>query len=498
MNPAGWRFPAEFLWGAATSAYQVEGSPLADGAGPSNWHRFTHEPGRTARGDTGNVACDHYRRWGEDVALMRALELQAYRFSIAWSRIQPEGRGPANAPGLDFYDRLVDALLGAGVQPFVTLFHWDLPAALEDRGGWAHRDSAGWFADYAEIVCRRLGDRVRYWATLNEPWVIVDAGYVHGVHPPGRRDLAAAAQAAHNLLRAHGLAVQAYRALGAAERAGGAGRIGIVVNLEPKDPASDLEEDLAATARADAYMNRHYLDPLFLGRYPDELAGIYGAAWPQHPPADFGLIQEPIDFLGVNYYTRSLTRHDPAGVPERAAKVRVDDAEYTLMNWEVHPASLTRVLRWVKERYGDRPVYITENGAAFADPTPGSRAAAIPGRRGGSTGDDAGGGSAAGSDDGSGGHEGAATRWGKADPLPDPRREAYLRAHIAAVGEAMRAGVDVQGYFVWSLLDNFEWAEGYAKRLGIVYVDHATQERILKRSAVYYRNVIRSRASDPD
>jgi beta-glucosidase len=443
-------FPHGFLWGAATSAYQIEGSPLADGAGPSNWHLFSHEPGMTARGETGDVACNHYRRWPEDIALMRELGLNAYRFSLAWSRIIPQGEGAVNARGLDFYERLVDGLLAAGIQPVPTLHHWDLPAALDERGGWANRDSAGWFADYVEVVLRRLGDRVTRWATLNEPWVIVDAGYVHGVHPPGHRDLTAATRASHNLLRAHGEAVRCFRALGR-------GEIGIVVNIEPKDPASDGEADLEAARRADAYMNRQFLDPLLCGRYPDELPGIFGRHWPSFPSTDFALIGEPIDFLGLNYYTRSVVRHDPEAALTRASPVRQPGAEHTVLDWEVHPASLIRVLTWLKERYGDVPIYVTENGAAFDDPTPDARGRVVD----------------------------------------TPRRE-YYRRHLLAVHEAMERGVDVRGYFAWSLLDNFEWTCGYDVRLGIVRVDYGTQQRTIKDSGWFYRDVIASRGAALD
>ncbi|MBK8165101.1 MAG: beta-glucosidase [bacterium] len=437
-------FPAGFLWGAATSAYQIEGSPLADGAGPSNWHVFSHEPGRIAGGDTGDVACDHYRRWREDIALMRELGLGAYRFSIAWSRVLPEGTGRVNGPGLDFYDRLVDGLLAAGITPFPTLFHWDLPQALDERGGWAARDCADWFADYARIVAARLGDRVGHWSTLNEPWVVVDGGYVHGVHAPGRRDLAAAAQAAHNLLRGHGLAVRCLRAETRAQ-------VGIVVNLEPKDAASDSETDRAATARADAYMNRWYLDPLRLGRYPDEMPALFGAAWPRFPAEDFAVIGEAIDFLGLNYYTRSVNRADPAAAPTGAAAVRQPGALYTETGWEVRPQSLREVLGWLRSRYGALPIYITENGAAFADP-----AADTDGR------------------------------------VRDPLRQEYLRTHLLAVRDAIADGVDVRGYFAWSLLDNFEWACGYAKTFGLAQVDGASQRRTVKDSGRFYRDVILS------
>jgi len=267
-------FPANFLWGAATAAYQVEGSPLADGAGPSIWHRFSHHPGNVAGGDTGDVACDHYRRYRDDVALMGELGLKAYRFSISWSRVLPEGTGRVNRKGLDFYERLVENLLEAGIQPLATLYHWDLPAALDDRGGWLNRDIAGWFADYAAVLYDKLGDRVPMWATINEPWVIMDGGYLFGKLAPGHRNIYEAPIVSHNVLRAHGTAVQAFRASAASHN-----QVGLVVNLEPKYAASDSLEDEAATRRAEAYMNRQYLEPVMLGRYPDEMAEIWGDAW---------------------------------------------------------------------------------------------------------------------------------------------------------------------------------------------------------------------------
>ncbi len=437
-------FPPGFLWGAATSAYQVEGSPLADGAGPSNWHRFTHIPGNVTAGHTGDVACDHWRRWPEDVAWMRRMGLGAYRLSVSWSRILPGGRGAVNRAGLDGYARLVDALLEAGIAPMVTLFHWDLPAALDDRGGWTNPDSARWFADYAAVLFEALGDRVPLWATLNEPWVIVDGGYLHGTMAPGHRSPFEAPRAAHHLLLAHGAAVQAFRGSGAR------GSIGIVVNLEPKDAASDRPEDVAAAARADAQMNRHYLDALFLGRYPDELADIYGEGWPGFPAADFARIGEPIDFVGVNYYSRGLTVDDPTAWPTRARTVRNEAAEYTALDWEVYPAGLTRALRWVRERYTKLPLYVTENGCALPEP-----AVLPPGTR----------------------------------RLDDPRRVAYLRDHVAAVRDARMAGVDVRGYFAWSLLDNLEWGHGFTKRFGLLHVDHASQVRTPKASASYWRGL---------
>ena len=437
-------FPAGFLWGTATAAYQIEGSPLADGAGPSIWHRFSHTPGRTARGETGDVACDHYNRYRDDVALMKALGLNAYRFSLSWSRLLPRGTGRPNPGGLGFYDRLVDALLEAGIAPLVTLYHWDLPAALDDRGGWLNRDVAGWFAEYAGVAVKALGDRVAAWATLNEPWVVTDGGYLHGALAPGHSSLYEAPIASHNLMRAHGSGVQALRA-------GGARQAGLVVNLEPKYPASDSAEDLAALRRADAYMNRQYLDPALLGSYPDEMREIFGDAWPEHSADDFSLIRQPIDFLGINYYTRSVTRHDDAAWPVRASGVTQPGALYTETGWEVHPESLTRVLLWVTERYGRLPLYITENGAAFPDPP------TVAG-----------------------------------DTCDDPLRVDYYRTHLRAAWDAIQQGVNLRGYCAWSLLDNFEWSLGYAKRFGIVHVDYATQRRTPKASARFYADVIRT------
>ena len=437
-------FPDGFLWGAATSAYQIEGSPLADGAGPSIWQRFSHSPGRTHEGQTGDVACDHYRLYRDDVRLMAELGLNAYRFSIAWSRVLPEGTGRVNEGGLGFYDRLVDTLLEHGIRPNATLYHWDLPAALDDRGGWLNRDIADWFAEYARVMFRRLGDRVPMWATLNEPWVVTDGGYLHGALAPGHRNLFEAPIATHNLMRAHGAAVQAYRAE-AKEK------IGLVVNLEPKVSATDRPEDLEATRRADAYMNRQYLDPVFFGTYPEELADIFGEAWPEHPAEDMALIRQPLDFLGINYYTRGVTKNDPANLPVRNGSVRQPEHTYTETGWEVHAPALTDLLLWVRDRYGSLPLYITENGAAFYDPP--------------RTVDGA---------------------------IEDPLRVAYYRDHLRAVHDAIRQGVDLRGYFAWSLLDNYEWSLGYTKRFGIVHVDFETQRRTPKASARFYADVIRT------
>ena len=437
-------FPLDFRWGAATSAYQIEGSPLADGAGPSIWHRFAHTPGNTYQNQTADVACDHYHRYADDVALMRDLGLTAYRFSLAWGRILPEGTGSVNAAGLDFYDRLVDRLLEAGITPFATLYHWDLPAALDDRGGWLNRDIADWFAEYTAVAVGRLGDRVRHWATINEPWVVMDGGYVHGALAPGHRVLAEGARVAHNLLRAHARGVQAYRATSD-------GEVGLVVNLEPKYTASDRAEDQQATARADAYMNRIFLDPVFRGAYPDELDEVFGEGWQDFPASDFDLIQEPFDFLGVNYYTRAVVEAAPESYPEGAERVRQDHHTYTETGWEVYAPAFTDILTWVHERYDPIPLYITENGAAFYDPPQ-----AQDGR------------------------------------VEDPLRVAYYREHLRAVHAAIEAGADVRGYFAWSLLDNYEWSSGYSKRFGLHHVDYETLVRTPKASAHFYADVIRT------
>jgi beta-glucosidase len=437
-------FPGGFLWGAATSAYQVEGFPLADGAGESIWHRFAHTPGRTLRGMTGDVACDHYHRWRDDIAIMRALGLKSYRFSVSWSRIFPEGTGRVNERGLDFYARLVDSLFGAGIVPMLTLYHWDLPQALHERGGWTNPDMPSWFADYAGLLFARLGDRVPLWCTINEPWVIVDAGYVHGVNAPGHRDLAEAARVAHGLLCSHAAAVRRFRE----SRMGGA-RIGLVVNLAPHHPATRSAADLEAAARGHAYFNEFYLDPVFRGVYPERVRDMFGDAWPAHPAEELRALTEPIDFLGINWYTGYDVRHDDGGRPARTAEVPGERGPRMTTGWEVRPELLVETLTWVTKRYGPIPLYVTENGAAFPDPD-----TAANGR------------------------------------VEDPLRVDYLRRHIAALREAQRRGVDLRGYYVWSLLDNFEWASGYSHRMGLVHVDYATQARTIKASGEFYREVI--------
>jgi beta-glucosidase len=437
-----YRFPAGFVWGAATSAYQIEGSPLADGAGPSIWQRFAHTPGMMANGDHGDVACDHYRRYKDDVQLMRALGLHSYRFSVAWARVLPEGTGRVNQKGLDFYSRLVDELLANGIEPNVTLFHWDLPAALDDRGGWLNRDIAHWFAEYASVVFKALDGRVKRWSTINEPWVVTDGGYLHGALAPGHRSKYEAPIAAHNLMRASGAGIQAYRAEGRHD-------IGVVFNIEPKYAASDRPEDVAATRRAHAYMNEQFADPALLGSYPPELKEVFGDAWPDFPAEDFRLTRQPVDFVGINYYTRSVVKHDDSGYPCKASRVRQANATHTETDWEVYEQGLIDTLTWFKHRYGNLPLYVTENGAAFYDPPV-----------------------------------------AEGDVVEDPLRIAYLRKHLRALHQCIESGVNLKGYYAWSLMDNLEWSLGFAKRFGLYHVDYATLKRTPKASAKFYARVI--------
>ena len=442
-----YRFPSNFIWGAATSAYQIEGSPLADGAGPSIWQRFAHTPGMMANGDTGDVACDHYRRYKDDVQLMRALGLQSYRFSVAWGRVLPEGIGRINHKGLDFYSRLVDELLENGIAPTATLFHWDLPAALDDRGGWLNRDSAQWFAEYAEVLFKALDGRVKRWSTINEPWVVTDGGYLHGALAPGHRNKYEAPIAAHNLMRASGAGIQAYRATGRHE-------IGVVFNIEPKYPASNRPEDIAATRRAQAYMNEQFADPALLGSYPPELKEVFGDAWPDFPAADFQLTKQPVDFVGINYYTRAVVRHDETAYPLKAVPVRQRNRTHTETGWEVYEQGLVDTLKWFRDRYGDIPLYVTENGAAFYD-----------------------------------------SPVAETDVVEDPLRTTYLQKHLRALHECIEAGVNLKGYYAWSLLDNLEWSLGFSKRFGLYHVDFDTQKRTPKASAKFYAQVIESQGA---
>jgi beta-glucosidase len=465
---SGLTFPQGFVWGSATASFQIEGAAWEDGRVASIWDTFCRVPGAVANGDTGDVACDHYHRWPEDVQIMADLGLSAYRFSTAWPRICPEP-GVVNQKGLDFYSRLVDGLLEKGIEPWLTLYHWDLPQVLEDRGGWADRGVVDHFVEYAQVVHGALGDRVRRWTTLNEPWCSAFLGYAGGQHAPGRQEPQAAASAAHHLLLAHGRAVQALRAVDADADYGITLNMSVFDPVDPEDPA-----DLAAVSRHDALQNRIFAEPLFLGRYPQEVHEAYEAVGVALPVLDGDLeaIATPLQFLGLNYYTgQAVTGHAPpaeAVMPDGAAVERptshpmvgIGEAysvsrglKRTAMEWEVQPDGLRRLLERVQEDWtgpAGVPLHITENGSAWDDVV---------------------------EEDGS---------------VQDDDRVAYLVDHLAAVHQAIEAGVDVRGYFAWSLLDNFEWAYGYDKRFGIVRVDFDTQERTPKASAHVYSAVART------
>ena len=433
------QFPPDFVWGAATAAYQVEGATAEDGRGESIWDRFGDVPGNVVEGHTGAVACDSYHRRSQDLRLIRELGLDAFRFSIAWPRILPDGSGRVNPAGLDYYDRFVDDLLAAGIDPYVTLYHWDLPQALEDRGGWPARDTVEAFTEYVEAVVSRLGDRVGNWITQNEPWVISWLGYGLGVHAPGRADEKAALAAAHHVLLAHGRAAEVLR------RDAPGARVGVTIDLVPMYPLTYSDADVDAARRSDGSRNRWFLDPVLGRGYPRDMLEEYASILPRIEDGDLETIAAPLDFLGVNYYTRNVVR--AAADAAAPATVETHGAEHTDMGWEVYPDGLTDLLARLHREYELPDLYITENGAAFEDD-----------RRNGS--------------------------------VSDPQRISYLDRHLAALGDAVAQGVPVRGYFLWSLLDNFEWALGYTKRFGIVYVDFDTLERVPKASYAWYRDYI--------
>jgi beta-glucosidase len=435
-------FPPGFHWGVATSAYQIEGAWSEDGKGPSIWDSFSHTPGRIANADTGDVACDHYHRWREDLELLRGLGVNAYRFSLSWPRVQPTGRGAVNERGLAFYDRLVDGLLEAGIEPFVTLYHWDLPQALQDVGGWPSQETVGAFVEFAELTARRLGDRVRFWCTHNEPFVAAILGYLTGEHAPGMRDVATALRAAHHLLWSHGEAVRALRAA-----ARGPLQVGIVLNLQPVLAASTARDDQAAAQRCDGLANRWFLEPLFRASYPADMLEYFGRAAPSLDPAVLRSIAAPIDFLGVNYYTCVVAQHNAERAGIQVEQVVPPGSERSVL-WEIYPAGLEELLARLMREYHPPALYITENGMPALD-APDS-----------------------------------------AGQVEDASRISFLERHLAAAERAVAAGVPLRGYFVWSLLDNFEWAYGYAMRFGLVYVDFATQQRTVKASGHWYRDMI--------
>ncbi|NYI98784.1 beta-glucosidase [Streptomonospora nanhaiensis] len=456
------RFPADFVWGASTASFQIEGSTTADGRGPSIWDTFANTPGKVLNGDTGEPAVDHYRRYAEDIGIMRELGIGAYRFSVAWPRILPEGAGAVNQAGLDFYDRLLDGLLAAGITPWPTLYHWDLPQALEDKGGWPNRDTAYRFAEYAEVLRDRFGDRVSDWTTLNEPWCAAFLGYADGVHAPGRREPAAALAAAHHLMLGHGLAAAVLR-----EGAGGGQRrVGLTLNQTTVRPYTTSPADIAVARRADGVRNRVFTGPLFRGAYPadmlEDLAAVSDFAFVRD--GDLAVINAPLDHLGVNYYTphwvsASSDGIDPSRVEsggDSGAYVGCDDVVFvsqglprTGIGWEIDATGLYEVLVRLAAECPGVPMYVHENGAAYEDEV------------------------------------------GPDGQVHDPERTAYIDAHLRTVHEALKAGVPMRGYFVWSLLDNFEWAWGYSQRFGLVHVDYETQQRRVKDSGRWYADVIR-------
>ncbi len=429
-------FPKDFVWGVATSAFQIEGASAQDGKGPSIWDSFCRKSGTIADGSSGDNACKHYTHWESDLDIIASLGVDAYRFSISWPRVRPTGAGAWNEKGLDFYERLVDGMLERDIKPYLTLNHWDLPDALQANGGWANRDTVHLFVEYAQFIEARLGDRLTSIATHNEPWVMSVLGHEKGIFAPGVRSRAVAAQVSHHLLLSHGLAVQALRAQGCQAK------LGIVLNLSPMHPATSSAVDSAMTQLEDGRLNRWYLDPLFKASYPQDVLDNLCTDAPQMQASDLKDIAVPIDFLGVNYYTRSVVSADNAWKPGSSG------LEVTAMDWEVYPDGLTELLLRIHRDYPAPPIYITENGGAFKDVL----------------------------EDGQ---------------VHDQRRTNYLQRHIAAVAAAMRLGVHIEGYMVWSLMDNFEWASGYEKRFGIVHVDYDTQKRTLKDSARWYRDFLK-------
>jgi beta-glucosidase len=432
-----YHFPPKFLWGAATASYQIEGAWNEDGKGESIWDRFSHTPGKISDKSSGDVACDHYHRYLEDIALMRQLGLKAYRFSVSWPRVLPSGFGQVNLTGLDFYDRLTDALLAANIEPFITLHHWDYPQVLYEKGGWTNRDNLGYFADYSAVMAKRLGDRVRRWVTFNEPSVIAWDGYVSGEHAPGEQDPVKARQVAHNLMVAHGLAVQAIRGVNPCLETG------IVLTQWSMDPASNDPADIAAAEQAWNSGDTIFLHPIFTGHYHPETIEFLGGQLPEIKAGDMALISQKLDFLGINSYSRSVISAKDGRLEN------IPGSEYTEMGWEVCAPAIRRLLNKINRDYRVPPIYITENSAAFND---------------------------------------VVTPNGK---IRDERRLDYLRQHFINVRLAMQDGVDIRGYFVWSLLDNFEWGHGFTKRFGLIGVDYDTQKRTIKDSGEWYSGVIR-------
>jgi beta-glucosidase len=444
MSEQNLLFPGEFIWGAATASYQIEGAWNEDGKTESIWDRFSHTPGKVQNGDTGDIACDHYHRWQDDVALMRDLGLKAYRFSIAWTRVMDVDHGKPIQAGLDFYNRLVDELLKAGIEPFVTLYHWDLPQRIQDENGWASRAVVDYFCEYTQLVSRSLGDRVTHWITLNEPHVCAFHGYYEGWHAPGHKDFHEALAASHHLLLSHGSAVPIIRANSKDSR------VGISLDLHPVVPASPSLADRRAARLHEGRLNGWFLDPVVGRGYPQDVIQADNLRLDFVHPGDMQRIGAPIDFLGINYYMRDIIRAENVDEAENLPREVLRNSEVTEMNWEVYPEGMFEILEQLHTDYDFSAIYITENGAAFKD------------------------------------------HLNEIGQVNDPQRLDYIRRHLLQVHRAVEHGIPVKGYFVWSLLDNFEWAFGFSKRFGLVYVDFATQKRILKSSAKWYAQVIRA------
>ncbi len=442
MNKKIFEFPQDFVWGAATASYQIEGAWNEDGRGESIWDRFSHTPGKVQDGDTGDIACDHYHHWEEDLEMIKRLGIKAYRFSVAWPRVLPGGRGVLNEAGLDFYSKMVDRLLKLEVEPYITLYHWDLPQTLQDEGGWPSRSVADAFVEYADIVSRALGDRVKNWITLNEPWVSAFVGYEQGRHAPGHKDRNEAIAASHHLLLAHGQAVPVIR------RNSPNANVGITLNLSPQVPASPSAADKAEATWVDGYINRWFLDPLVGRGYPQDIVNIFGNDMSFVQAGDMEIISVPVDFIGVNYYTRNIARSEKISEAENAPRIEFRSDEITEMDWEVYPEGLYKTLGRLYFDYDFPIIHITENGAAFIDEV-------------------------------------------NADgEVDDPARLSYIKRHLQQVHRAIEAGIPVKGYFAWSLMDNFEWGFGYSKRFGLVHVDYETQKRTIKSSARWYQQAI--------
>ena len=436
---------SKFVWGVATSSFQIEGAAHEDGRGPSIWDTFCRVPGKVANGDTGEIACDHYHRYNEDLDLMKWMGVDAYRFSVAWSRVIPNGVGPINQAGLDFYHRLIDGALERGIQPWITMYHWDLPQALQDRGGWNNREVVKWFEEYANVLTNEFGDRVKHWMTLNEPLCSAWIGHLYGDMAPGITDLQTALNASHHLLMSHGIASQVTRTNVKDSK------VGIVINVTPAVPATDSDDDRRASKLADGFDNRWFLNPVFGQPYPADVIEVLGKS-PQIETGDMSLINQPMDFLGVNFYFRQTIASNPQGLPLPIKNIRRENVKRTAMDWEVHAPAFEEILTRIHRDYKPKEIYITENGSAWDDEI-------ISGE------------------------------------INDEERISYLKSHLDAIFAAKKEGAPIQGYFAWSFMDNFEWAYGYDKRFGLVYVDYKTQKRTPKKSAHYYRELLLNRTT---